>query len=199
MKQTAIFGGTFNPPHLGHCEIVKQLAQHPDIERIFVMPVNLPPHKPAEVAPAADRLTMCRLAFSDISKVEIREDEMNIPGKSYTVDTLERLAKQDVMQPLLVIGADSLVTFESWYRYQDILHMADLMVYQRAGTLQNELQQATGRLRAQGGRVVLSEICPPDISSTAVRFYIKNNDSIGALVPAPVAEYIKTKKLYAGE
>ena len=197
--RTALFGGTFNPPHLGHHDIVRKLAALPHIGRILIMPVNLPPHKPAEVAPAEDRLAMCRLTFSDLPKVCLREDEIDAQGKSYTFFTLERLAAEGIRNPLLVIGADSLVTFDRWFCYRDILSMAELMVYRRDGVDDRELAQKAETLRRQGGSICLTDFCPPAVSSTAIRARVKNGQPIDRLVSESVAAYIKQKNLYAEE
>ena len=87
MKKTAIFGGTFNPPHIGHRFMLEGIASQPEIEKILIMPAKIPPHK-SDVVSAEHRVNMCKMAFCGIEKCEISLEELNLPGKSYTVNTL---------------------------------------------------------------------------------------------------------------
>ena len=87
-----VFGGTFNPVHLGHLNCLKSVAEQADLDKVIVMPDRIPPHKQAEdLASSEDRLNMCRLAFADIPCVEISDWELKQEGKSYSVITLRHL------------------------------------------------------------------------------------------------------------
>lgn len=93
-RRIGIYGGTFNPPHSGHVHLARTLAQALGLERVLIIPANLPPHKQAhELASGADRMEMCRLAFPD-EPFEISGLELSRGGKSYTCDTLAALQKQ---------------------------------------------------------------------------------------------------------
>ncbi len=199
MKKTVIFGGTFNPVHLGHTEMLASIAEREDVEKVFVMPVNLPPHKSVDVASAEDRVNMCRLAFSGIEKVAVSDFEIKMAGKSYTINTLERLKEKGIVNPYLVIGGDSLINFHRWVRYEDILRLAGLMVYRRKGTDDIDFQVALDSLRKKCGNIILLDITPIRVSSTEVREKIKKGDSILDLLPKDVIEYIKKKSLYSEE
>lgn len=197
MKQTAIFGGTFNPPHNGHVAMVKGILALDDIESVLVMPSKAPPHKSGSIASVEDRVQMCRLAFGDISGARLCLDELSLGGKSYTVNTLEHFRKKGVNRPILVIGGDSLVNFHKWYRYEDILKMAQLYVYYRADVDDRAVLSAKESLESRGGKIRVIDICPPDISSTEIRKILAEKKNADNLIPKKVADYITTKKLYA--
>lgn len=196
MQKTAIFGGTFNPPHLGHTAMLKGISKMESIGKILVMPAKAPPHKSGDIVSAEHRVAMCRLAFEDTPKAEICEDELKLPGKSYTVNTLEYLSKKGINKPFLVIGADSLVDFHKWYRYKDILSLAELLVYHRGSTNEEVLFEAKSRLKEQGGKITVLDICPPDISSTKIRELLKNGNRVNGLISEKIESYIKKYQLY---
>ena len=125
--KTAIYGGSFNPPHLGHVSAVNTVVSELKPDRMLIIPDCIAPHKAmAENTPLPEyRLEMCRLAFGDIPGIEISDLEIRRGGRSYTVDTLEELT---VLYPdddlYLVIGSDMLTSFTTgWYRFEDIIGM----------------------------------------------------------------------------
>lgn len=198
MLKTAIFGGTFNPPHNGHIAMLSGIAELPEIENILVMPANVPPHKAGDIAAAEHRVNMCKAAFGGIKKVQICLLELEMQGKSYTLNTLERLKQQGLENPVLVIGADSLVNFYKWYGYEQILNMAELYVYPRPGISSEEVLKSKTALQSKGANITLLNFTPPNISSTMVRELVLNQNNINDLVPNTVAEYIKEHGLYNG-
>jgi len=111
LQKTAIFGGTFNPPHIGHRAMLEGVAALPEIFKILIMPAKTPPHKSGDIVLPEHRVNMCKLAFNGVKKAEICLEELNMEGKNYTVNTLLHLSKKGVDNPVLVIGADSLVNF----------------------------------------------------------------------------------------
>lgn len=132
---TAIFGGSFNPPHLGHRSVVDTVLRELSPDRMLIIPDYAAPHKEmADVTPdPEDRLALCRLAFGDAEGAEVSDMEILRGGRSYTVGTLTELKE---IYPddrfILVIGSDMLLTFETvWYRFDDILKMCALAVVSR--------------------------------------------------------------------
>lgn len=198
-KKTAIFGGTFNPPHMGHIFMLKGIAELCEIEKILVMPAKSPPHKSGEIVSAEHRVNMCRLAFKNLPKTEISLEELYLEGKSYTVKTLEYLKKQGILNPVLVIGADSLVDFFEWHRFKEILSMAELYVYIRKGISNKKILSAKEALENLGAKITLLNIYPPEISSTEIRKKIKKSDYNGELLNSSVLEYINKHALYKDE
>lgn len=198
-KKTAIFGGTFNPPHLGHRFMLESIARLPEIEKVLVMPAKLPPHKSGEIVSPEHRVNMCSLAFEGIPKTEISLDELSLKGKSYTVKTLEYLKQKGCENPVLVIGADSLISFHKWYRFEEILSLAELYVYMRHGCSKESLLSAKEDLKKLGAKITLSDILPPEISSTQIRKNIKSGGCDGDFLAPSVLEYINKYSLYKDE
>ncbi|MBO5105449.1 MAG: nicotinate (nicotinamide) nucleotide adenylyltransferase [Clostridia bacterium] len=198
-KTTAIFGGTFNPPHIGHSFMLEGIAKLPEIERILVMPAKAPPHKSGEILSAEHRVKMCRLAFEGVPKTEICLEELSLEGKSYTVKTLKSLKQKGTENPILVIGADSLINFHKWYLYKEILSLAELYVYIRRGCSKESLLSAKENLQKLGAKITLLDFLPPEISSTEIRQHIKKGDYDVKLLDIKVLEYIKSQSLYKDE
>lgn len=186
-----MFGGTFNPIHNGHVEIVRTISSLPYISRIIVIPTAVPPHKQAkQLASGEDRTEMCRIALSGFEKVEISDIELSRGGKSYTYNTLCELEQQYGERMALVCGGDMLTTFDTWYRYGDILKKADLLALRRQGTDNSEFDRSVERLRRAGGQITVIDTKIDGISSSMVR------DGKKELVPYSVREYIEKNSLY---
>lgn len=195
-KSAAIFGGTFNPPHMGHILMAEELSKDERFDRIMVMPSFIPPHKTGYFASPYHRLEMCKAVFSKIDKVTVSDFELNLKEKSYTVLTLEKLRDEGIKNPYLVIGADSLVNFSTWFRYKDILKLANLIVYRRTGISEEELLSARKALEENGGNISILDICPPEISSTHIRNVCLAGGTLRGLVAPETEKYIKENKLY---
>ncbi len=196
-----IYGGTFSPVHQGHILAAKEFIRQGELDRLLIIPANVPPHKEMEVSVSSvDRVEMCRLAFSEMENTEISEIELSRGGKSYTVDTLEALREiypEDEL--LLLVGTDMILTFDGWYRYLDILSMCTL-VYVRRETdivLKEKIHEKILILEKHSGKKI-RHICidPIEISSTRLRGMIGQGEDAGALIPERVKEYIKEKGLY---
>ncbi len=193
-KRVAVFGGTFNPIHKGHIEIVRSVLNLSEIDRVIVIPTALPPHKNAKaLASGEQRMEMCRLALSELPSVEISDIELSRSGKSYTFDTLCELKKSVSNKIALVCGGDMITTFFGWYRYRDILKMADIIALRRVGTDNTEFDESVRKLRLEGANITVLETEIEDVSSSMVRAGDKN------LVPPSVLEYINKNGLYEEE
>ena len=199
--RTAIYGGSFNPPHLGHESAVITVSSELSPDRILIMPDCLAPHKAmAENTPSPEhRLEMCRLAFGDIPGTEISDLEIRRGGRSYTVETLEQLtALYPGDEFFLVIGLDMLTSFTTgWYRFEDILKMCTLTVISREADDLEELEMNAEKLRVMyGGRVIiLKNHKPVLLSSSEVRQAILDGN-VNGMLSEEVWKYIKEKGLY---
>ncbi len=177
--------------------MVSELSKRGQFDEILVIPSKVSPHKIGYFAPEEDRLFMSKLAFSNIEKVKVLDIELKMSGKSYTLLTLNELRKSEITKPTLVIGADSLLDFHKWYNFEEILKMAKLLVYKRAGIKNEEISKAKENLEGLGGEISILDICPPDISSTTVRNYALNGKEPEGLISKEVWNYIMDKKLYS--
>lgn len=196
LKKAAVFGGTFNPPHMGHTFMLRGVAERSEIEKVLVMPAKTPPHKSGEILSAEHRVAMCRLAFEGIPKTELSLEELSLEGKSYTVKTLEHLKQKGIINPVWVIGGDSLINFHKWYEFEKILSMAELYVYIRWGISKESLFSAKENLEKLGGKITLLDFEPPEISSTEIRQGIKNGSLNKEFLKPSVLEYITQRSLY---
>jgi len=189
-----LFGGTFDPVHLGHLMVAEQARTELELERVFFVLAPKPPHKAAAaLSPATHRLNMLQLALSDQPQFEISTVELERPGVSYTVETLRHFRSQPefaAAELFLIIGADSLLELKNWREPQAIISMAKLAVYSRPGL---DLHQAAPQfLRAahflNGPQV--------DISATDIRQRCSRGLSIRDLVLETVRNYILENNLY---
>lgn len=201
MKRTAIFGGTFNPIHNGHMNLMRELDQKLQFDRILLIPSNLPPHKPAEdLASGADRLEMCRLAVREFPQVEISVIELQRPGRSYTVDTLHALQKQYPNEEFtLLLGGDMFRTFSQWYSYREILSMARLAVAARSQKEHQLLIEEKKQHPEYGNQVELCEVPVFEVSSTEIRQALREDRLKDGLLDSAVLHYIRTHHLYQSE
>lgn len=154
--KTLLYGGTFDPPHNGHMNNLRAALALVQPDRALVMPAGTPPHKHASATPAELRLQMCA-CFTVLSPaVQVSDWEIRRGGRSYTVHTLEWLRGQDPDGALyLCVGSDMLLTFQEWYRWQDMLKMAALVVESRTGTDEAALHAAAAELKRPGAAFFL--------------------------------------------
>ncbi|MBE6797577.1 MAG: nicotinate (nicotinamide) nucleotide adenylyltransferase [Ruminococcaceae bacterium] len=201
MEHIVVFGGTFNPIHLGHVEIIKQVAALGGVTQVMIIPARVPPHKVCtDLACDADRLEMCRIAVADIEKVVVSDIELLREGKSYTVDTLKRIKRENPSAKLsLVVGGDMVVTFTEWYRYDEILDIADIIAVRRVGIDNDLFDTAVKNLINMDGRINVLKNTILGISSTEIKQNINNDAFLKAYLHEGVIEYIKQNGLYNGE
>lgn len=194
MKNVAIFGGSFNPPHLGHLIAAETVQNSLKFDKILFIPSATPPHKSAAgLAAADDRLAMTRLAVQGNLSFEVSDIELKRPGASYTVDTLRLLLRDHPGTAYsLIIGMDNFLEFETWKEPQEILDMADLLVMNRPGFENKPVSHKWGR------RVRFVDMPDIDISSRAIRLAVRSRASVRYLVPRNVEDYIVSHSLYKG-
>src|SRR5262245_36348699 len=130
MSRTGVFGGTFDPPHLGHLIVAQDVVEKLALDRLLLVPAALPPHTPdSEPAPAALRARMVEAAIGNHPRIQMSPIELDRPGPSYTVDTLRALRESSPGDELfLVIGADQLRSFSSWRSPEEVSRLARLVV-----------------------------------------------------------------------
>lgn len=188
----ALFGGSFNPPHVGHLALAEAARDEAGLDRVLWMPAATPPHKQDAALPAGHhRLAMTTLATEGNHAFAASDLELRRAGVSYTVDTLRTLhAEHPNAELVLLIGGDSLVQFGSWREPEEILRRATLLVYPRSGADFTDLDPAVLR------RVTMLERPLLDLSATAVRALLRAGRSARYLVPDRVLAYAAEHGLY---
>ncbi len=194
-KYTVVFGGTFNPLHIGHYEMIAALNEMPQIEKILVMPSFIPPHKEyVAVVSDEDRKNMCEIAARDFSKAEVCLDEFRRRGKSYTFDTIT-LLKQKCPQTnfALACGGDMITSMDTWYRWQELIRLVRIFAFRRAN--EEGFEEAIDMLQNSGADIEIVNSQITDISSSQLRNLLKK-DTLNKYLPPKIADYIRERKLY---
>ena len=193
----AIYGGSFNPPHLGHVEAARTVAAGLAPDRLLIVPASVPPHKAlADGSPTAQqRLELCRLAFADIPGAEISEIELRREGKSYSYDTVRLLREENPdAQLILVVGTDMLLSFEKWYQFRYLLENCTLAVLARGEDDLDELRAAAAYLReSYDADVTVLPHEPIAISSETIRERLGMRGGEDYLSDAVYAEIIRRR------
>ena len=190
----AIYGGSFNPPHLGHVEAARTVASALAPDRLLIVPASVPPHKElADGSPTAQqRLELCRLAFADIPGAEISEMELRREGKSYSYDTVRLLREENPdAQLILVVGTDMLLSFEKWYQFRYLLENCTLAVLARGEDDLNELRAAAYLRTTYDADVTVLPHEPIAISSETIRERLETRGGEDYLSDAVYADIIR--------
>lgn len=204
-----VLGGTFDPIHNGHIAAGVCAQAALGLAQVLVVPSRMPPHRSAGASPE-DRLAMVSMAAAEQQGWTGSDIELKRNGPSYTFDTLTALRATSTQQLFFVIGADAFAEIATWSRYPAVLDLAHFAVVARPGTTLDSLQKRLPDLaermttpdvfksKAASARlaVILIQAETPDVSSTTIRRRVCAGESISELVPASVASYISTHRLY---
>jgi nicotinate-nucleotide adenylyltransferase len=197
-RRVGVMGGTFDPIHHGHLVAAQEAASVLHLNRVLFIPVWQPPHKPDEPAASPeDRLCMVRLAVAANPLFDVSTLEIDRPGLSYTVDTLERLVQDDPDRELhFIVGMDSLAELPRWHDPARLLRLARIVALYRPGWQTVDLTVLAGTLPESAGRVSVVSMPGLDISATELRERARDGRPIRYLVPDAVASYIEEHGLY---
>jgi nicotinate-nucleotide adenylyltransferase len=187
-----VLGGTFDPPHIGHLLLASDARDALTLDRLIFVPAGAQPLKtntPAVASPQ-DRLEMVRLAVADDASYTVDDTEINRRGLSYTVDTLEDLSKRYPGAKLfLLLGEDSVRTFDQWREPQRIRELASLAAMRRDG-------ESDGAGKSLPSGVLEVSTRRIDVSSTEIRKRLRAGQSIKGFVPDGVERFIEARGLY---
>lgn len=210
----ALFGGTFDPVHLGHLLVARDAAAALKLPEVRFIPSKSPVHRAGPSASAAHRLAMLRLAVQDLPGLTVDDCEVRRDSASYTVTTLEYFRAQFPSRPLIwLIGIDAFLQIQSWYRAEALFDLAHFVVLNRPGfptaSVFSSALASVWRGRATTdatqlasethGRICLHTVAPQAISATEIRNKIRNGSSdeaLAPLLPASVLAYIRAHRLY---
>lgn len=216
-----LFGGTFNPIHFGHLRAALEVREGFGLDRVYLIPAAVPPHKvQSGVAAAADRLRMIELAIAGASGMAVSDVETRRQGPSYTIDTVLHFRSElpAGAEIFLVVGWDAFIEIDTWKSFRKLMALVPVIVISRPDVA-NRCGEADGKtlqdfirarvspectlsgspagVSAPGIRgVTLFEVTALDVSSSRIRERVGTGRSIRFLVPESVRQYIKTQGLY---
>ncbi len=195
----AIYGGSFNPPHLGHREAVITALETLNPDRLMIIPDNEPPHKEMDDGSPTpeERLELCRLTFGDLEKVEISDMEIERSGKSYTYDTVRELEELYPGSRLtMLIGTDMLLSFEEWYHFEYLMEHCTLAAFARELEDDEAIMETAERFRrSYGADIQILPHLPFPMSSTELRETLQRRTGSQNLQQDAYAMIIR-KRLY---
>lgn len=198
MGRILLFGGTFDPIHLGHLRTAHAAREEVAARQVLLIPAAQSPHKQNAFPTSAEhRLAMIQLAIAGDPALAVSDIEIHRAPPSYTIDTVTTLAQQDPRSELiLLMGADQLPRLHSWYKVQELLEIISVAVLQRPGHAADltDVVQTLGPRLAQ--RIKLLNTPLVDISATDIRGRIASGEPFGDLVPPAVEAYIREHQLY---
>ena len=191
-----LFGGTFDPIHLGHLILAEQCREACRLDLIWFVVTGAPPHKPGERTPVTHRLEMARIAVAGHTSFAVSEIEAMSPGPHYSVETLASIRRdQPDAELFFLIGADSLTDLPFWREPARIARLATIVVVNRPGP--EEIGPAKLPDLGPGSQPLLSVTIPPiGIASTDLRRRLAEGRSIRYMVPRGVEAYIDAHRLY---
>ncbi len=211
-RRIGLFGGTFNPIHLGHLRGAEEIREAFRLDGVIFIPSAIPPHKAMEeIIDARHRLEMVRLAIASNPYFSISDIELSRSGKSYTIDTLRHFRERCADSLFFILGGDAFVEIETWKDFQNLFTLCHFIVMARPGfqktPLANRLPGALSSafqpdveamtwVHSSGHRLVFKEISFLDISSTKVRELIERGESVRYLIPPETETYIHQHGLY---
>jgi nicotinate-nucleotide adenylyltransferase len=196
MKPLAIFGGTFDPIHIGHLSVAWEAAELLDAE-VRLMPASMPPHRLPPTATAEQRVEMLRAALRGQSRLTLDTRELDRSGPSYTIDTLHEVRRELGERPLvLLLGADAFAGLRSWHRWRDLFEITHIGMINRPGvesSMPVELERAVAPRRTEdlnvirsqpAGRVIELMVTPLEVSATRIRELLAEGRDPRYLLPA---------------
>lgn len=195
-RRIGIFGGTFNPPHIGHVEAAKAFAEEARLDSLIIMPAFIPPHKEYDSLVSCDeRLKMCKIAFKDVKNSTVSDLEIARGGKSYTYLTLQELTQDDT-DLFFLCGTDMILTMDRWKNPDIIFSMATVCYIRREND--PEIEAEIQRKCSQYVSEFNAKIMPIDkdvieISSSEIR---QGKCDLNSYLQPEIIEYISSRDLY---
>ncbi|HBF11694.1 nicotinate (nicotinamide) nucleotide adenylyltransferase [Thermotoga neapolitana] len=187
-SKVGIFGGAFDPVHVGHIIVCLYTLEILELDRLVVVPAYNPPHKKTSI-PFEKRFEWLKKVFGGIEKIEVSDYERQRGGVSYSIFTIEHFSNLYKTKPFFIVGEDALSYFEKWYRYRDILEKANLVVYPRyCGKPYHEhARKVLGDL----SKIIFLDMPIIQISSTEIRKRALAGKTLKGFVPEEIREEVE--------
>ena len=196
--RTGIYGGTFDPVHLGHITMLEKAMAAAKLDRAIVMPDRIPPHKASDrLVRGEHRLKMCELAFGEMENVTVSDWELSQQGKSYSVLTMRHLKEELSGDKLFfIMGSDMLMSFHKWYCFEELLGLCTLVCVSRQQGDLAQLEDKAAELEKAGGEVIIARAKAFEVSSSQLREMLMKGEDCSHLISERVLDYIRTNGLY---
>ena len=200
-ERLGIFGGTFDPPHLGHLILASEARAQLQLTRLLWVLTSIPPHKLDQpISPVEDRLRMLELAIAEEPAFEVSNVDMTRPGPHYTVDTLKLIAQANPgATQVLLLGGDSLHDLRTWHRPVDLVAACDEIGVMRRPDVSIDLSSLEKDLPGIVAKVRFVDAPLLEIASHEIRKRAAEGQPFRYYVPSGVYEYIMLKQLYRKE
>jgi len=201
--RAGLFGGTFNPIHLGHLRAAEEICEALTLDRMVFIPANIPPHKEGhELAAPTVRERCVAAAISENPLFELSRVELDREGPSYSIDTIKHfVAEYSGAELWFIVGEDAFAEIGSWYQFKELFSLVNIAVMSRPPGIKAHIlpsimeeeffAEEWGYIHSSGNAVRFVSVTPLDISSTAIREAIRAGRSIRYLVPETVREILE--------
>ncbi len=201
MPGTGIFGGSFNPVHVAHLIVAERVREVRGLERVLFVPAARSPHKPrAPLAPAQDRLRMLELCLEGNDAFAVESLELEREEPSYTLVTVRELRRRGTRDPVLLMGADSILDLPNWWHAEELAREVPIVGFCRPGyDLEGGWEELTDRFGADWAEAVrrsMVEVPLMQVSATDIRRRLREGRSVRYMVPEGVLAYIEERGLY---
>ena len=198
-SRIGLFGGTFDPPHLGHLILASEAQRQLCLTRLLWILTPEPPHKQdQDITPVEDRLAMVQLAIADNPAFELSRIELERPGPHYTLDTIKLVAEQNPGADIVpVIGGDSLENLPTWHKPNELLYACHWIGVMRRPNEEPNLDELERKLPGISSKVHYVDAPLLEIASREIRSRIAEGKSVRYYLPESVQEYIEQHHLYS--
>lgn len=209
MARIGIFGGTFDPIHIGHLRVAQEFCAAFELDKVLMMVAASPPHREPPSASPVDRLKMVQLAARKFPGLEASDIELVREGPSYTIDTIRKVRKTAGGALIwMALGGDAYALIQSWHRPEEVLAQTHLVVLTRPGYKVDLMASLPEEIAGcytldgdvyshkSGATLRTLQVSPFDVSSSMIRETVSKGNDVGNLVPEDVLQYIRQNGLY---
>ncbi|MCX8094148.1 MAG: nicotinate-nucleotide adenylyltransferase [Candidatus Goldbacteria bacterium] len=196
-KKTGLFGGTFNPPHIGHLLIARNIKKEFNLDKIIFIPANIPPHKQSNnnIIDGIHRFEMLKLLLKKEPDFIVSDFELKRKEISYTIETVKYFKNEFLNQELFfIVGSDNFYYIETWKDYKNLLNMINFIIYIRSGYTKEKIIQKHKNILNE--KILWSKSQQIDISSSEIRAKISMGENCKEDVGEAVWEYIQKNNFY---
>ena len=202
-SRLAVFGGTFNPVHIGHLFLAGEVIRRGLVDEVLFVPAGIPPHKAdLELAPGPDRFEMLRLALEPFSAFSLSDIELQrSDAPSYTLDTLDTLRVAFPEHDLtFLLGMDCLLELHTWYRATELVSQFNFLIYPRPGVVAPKFVTLADYFGNKNARTlvgaILEDVPQLPVGATAIRHLCATGGNLAGMVPESVLTYLQKQELY---